>query len=89
MPDTVSLDKVLQPNLELRSHMTSKLGERVVNDPHAATVEAQSEFKKGQTAIENAAHNDAVANRWSVIGSTLKALGYAGLGGEVLKHLVP
>ena len=45
IPETVELDKTLQPNLELRSHMYKKLGERVVDDPHAATVEAQSELK--------------------------------------------
>ena len=63
------------------SHMKSKLGERVVDDPHAATVEHQSEFKKGKATIDNAAHNDAVANRWKVIKPILYgALGAAGIG---------
>jgi hypothetical protein len=81
IPATVELDKALKPNLELMSHMKSKLGERVVDDPHAATVEHQSEFKKGKATIDNAAHNEAVANRWKVIKPVLYgALGAAGSG---------
>jgi hypothetical protein len=58
IPETVELDKTLQPNLELRSHLIRKVGERLVDDPHAATVEAQNEFKKGSQTIENQLHNE-------------------------------
>jgi hypothetical protein len=90
IPDTVPLDKILQPNLELRAHMKSKLGERVVDDPHAATVEHQSEFKKGQTAIENNLYNEKVARNWKVLGPILKGAltGAAGTTAyETIKHL--
>jgi hypothetical protein len=81
IPSTVELDKALQPNLELMSHMKSKLGERVVDDPHAATVEHQSELKKGKATIDNAAHNEAVDKRWKVIKPVIYgALGAAGIG---------
>ena len=88
IPDTVALDKVLQPNLELKSHMASKLGERVVDDPHAATVEHQSELKKGTDTIENAAHNEQVAKNWSRIKTGLIALGVgSGIIHEIEKFL--
>jgi hypothetical protein len=81
IPATVEIDKGLQPNLELMSHMKSKLGERVVDDPHAATVEHQSELKKGKATIDNATHNDAVDKRWKVIKPVIYgALGAAGIG---------
>lgn len=75
IPETVEFDKQLSPNLELRSHIRSKLGDRVVDDPHAATSEAQSEFKKGKTAIENAAHNENVAKNWQRVKYGLITLG--------------
>jgi hypothetical protein len=88
IPETVPVDKELQPNLELRSHQRSKLGTRVVDDPHAATAEAQSEFKKGQTTVENDLHNAVVEKNISRIKTILKAAGLFGIGtafGEVAK----
>jgi hypothetical protein len=75
IPDTIPLDQELQPHLELRSHMKSKLGERVVDDPLAAKAEAQSEFKKGQTTVENTLHNEQVAKNWNRIKYGLVAAG--------------
>jgi hypothetical protein len=75
IPETVELDKTLQPNLELRSHMVRKLGERVVDDPLAATTEHQTELKKGQTTVENAAHNEQVLKNWSKVKYALIGLG--------------
>jgi hypothetical protein len=85
IPDTIPLDKILQPNVELRSHMASKLGQRVIDDPHAATVEAQSEFNKGKTSIENALHNDKVAKNWKIIKSAAIAAVPAGYGLDKLR----
>jgi len=84
---TVEFDKQLSPNLELRSHIRSKLGDRVVDDPRAATSEAQSEFRKGKTAIENAAHNEAVVKNWQRVKYGLIALGGSGLVHEIDKLL--
>jgi hypothetical protein len=78
IPTTVNIDKGLQPNLELMSHMKSKLGERVVDDPHAATVEHQSELKKGKTSVENDAHNEVVAKNWARVKTALITLGVGG-----------
>jgi hypothetical protein len=88
IPDTVPIDKQLQPQLELRSHQVRKLGERVIDDPHAATVESQSEFKKGQTTVENDLHNAVVDKNIGRVKAVLKALGLVTLGagaGELLK----
>jgi hypothetical protein len=84
IPDTVELDKTLQPNLELRSHLVRKVGERLVDDPHAATVEAQSELKKGATTVENAAHNEAVQKNWNRVKA---ALVVAGIGGGLIHEV--
>ena len=84
IPETVELDKQLAPNLELRSHIRSKLGDRVVDDPQAATAEAQSEFKKGKTTIDNAIHNEAVAKNWQRIKAGLIVLG---VGGGVIHEI--
>jgi hypothetical protein len=81
VPGTVALDKTLQPNLELMSHMKSKLGERVVDDPHAATVEHQSEFKKGKATVDNDTHNEQVAKNWKKVKYALIT---AGIGLELL-----
>jgi hypothetical protein len=78
IPETVELDKTLQPNLELRSHLERKVGSRLVDDPHAATVEAQSELKKGQTTVENALHNEQVQKNWQRVKGGLIALGVSG-----------
>ena len=87
IPETVELDKSLSPNLELRSHMRSKLGERVVDDPLAATAEHQSELKKGQQTIENAAHNEQVAKNWGRIKTALITAGVGAGALEGLKHI--
>jgi hypothetical protein len=86
IPETVELDKVLQPNLELRSHLQRKVGERLVDDPHSATVEAQSELKKGKTQIENQAHNAQVAKNWALVKAAGLAAG-VGASGVVLHTL--
>ena len=78
IPETAELDKVMQPNLELRSHLQSKVGERLIDDPHAATVEAESELKKGKTQIENQIHNDQVAKNWGRIKTALLVAGVSG-----------
>jgi hypothetical protein len=87
IPETVELDKTLQPNLELRSHLVKKVGERLVDDPHAATVEAQSELKKGQATVENNLHNEQVAKNWGRIRTALFAAGVSGGVLEGLKHI--
>jgi len=88
IPETVELDKQLSPNLELRSHIRSKLGDRIVDDPHAATAEAQSEFRKGKTAIDNAVHNETVAKNWQRIKYGLISLGVgSGIIHEIEKFL--
>ena len=66
--------------------MQSKLGERVVDDPHAATVEAQSELKKGQTTVENALHNEKVVRNQAILKAVLKAIGI-GAAADWLKHV--
>jgi hypothetical protein len=88
IPTTVEIDKGLQPNLELLSHMKSKLGERVVDDPHAATVEHQSELKKGKAAIENTAHNEVVAKNWGRVKTALITLGVGGGIIREIEHLI-
>jgi hypothetical protein len=92
IPETVELDKTLQPSIELRSHMRTKLGERVVGDPHAATVEAQSEFKKGQQTVETAFHNERAAQYWSKLKTALitAGVGAGTIGGieKIIEHLL-
>lgn len=88
IPETVELDRILQPNLELRSHLQRKVGERLVDDPTAATVEAQSEAKKGSNAVENQEHNTAVDRNWNILKG-LGILGLAGGVGEVARHIIP
>jgi len=93
IPDTVELDKTLQPNLELRSHLIRKVGERLVDDPHAATAEAQNEFKKGSQTIENQMHNERAVRYRKNLGRALLAAGVVKtLGGknilEILEHLI-
>jgi len=79
IPETAGLDKVLQPNIELRSHMATKLGS-VVDDPIRAKYEADSEFRKGKTVVENAAHNEQVAKNWKRIKAAAIAAGAASYG---------
>lgn len=57
IPDTVALDKAMRPNLELRAHMRTKLGDRLVDDPAKAAIEAENEFAKGREALEVEKHN--------------------------------
>jgi hypothetical protein len=87
VPETVELDKTLQPNLELRSHMRSKLGDRVVDDPLAATSEAQSELKKGQTAIDNAQHNETVARNQKIAWAVLAPIVGSAIGVTAFEKL--
>ena len=90
IPTTVALDKVLQPNLELKSHMKSKLGERVVDDPIGATAEHQSEFKKGKTTTDIADHNDRVTRNRTYLKHAAKVAGVGGAiaGAEAIKDVL-
>jgi hypothetical protein len=83
IPETVELDKILSPNIELRSHMIRKLGERVVDDPAAATAEHLSELNKGKAVLDKAAHDAKVTRNWQAIKIAAGAVG----GGELLKIL--
>jgi hypothetical protein len=83
IPETAPLDKILQPNLELRSHLANKVGQRLVDDPQAATVEHESELKKGQTTVENDLHNQQVAKNWQRVKYALIA---AGVGSGLLSQ---
>jgi hypothetical protein len=85
IPETVPLDKTLQPNLELKSHMTSKLGERVVDDPQAATAEAQSEFRKGQEKLFVDDHNAKVSRNRKIAAEAL-GIPAAGVTGALVEH---
>jgi hypothetical protein len=90
IPATVELDKTLQPNLELRSHLKNRLGERAMSDPHAAGVEAETQAKLGKQKIDNDAHNARVDRNWKVVGPLIgTALAGAGLSGvyETIKHV--
>jgi hypothetical protein len=87
IPETVELDKQLSPNLELRSHMRTKLGE-MADDPLRATSEAQSEFKKGKTTIENAIHNEAVKGNWLKVKAALVTLGLSSSALGEISHLL-
>jgi len=84
IPETVELDKVLQPNLELRSHLVRKVGERLVEDPIAATNEAESELRKGKNKVEVDTHNEQVGKNWQKVKAALIALG---IGGGLLHEI--
>jgi hypothetical protein len=88
IPETVEIDKQLGPQLELRSHMRAKLGDRVVDDPLAATAEHQSEFKKGQQQLEVENHNNQVKKNWGYIKAALLGLGATGAIHEIDKLLL-
>lgn len=86
IPETVAIDKQLGPQLELRSHMRSKLGDRVADDPHAATAESNSEFKKGKQSVENAEHNSRAESYRKNLGIAL-GIGTTGVTLEAIKKL--
>jgi hypothetical protein len=84
IPDTVGLDKTLQPNLELRSHLRNRLGDRAFEDPIAASAEAQEQARRGKQAVEDDAHNAQVTKNWGRVKTTLIGLG---IGGGVLREI--
>jgi hypothetical protein len=90
VPDTVPLDKILEPNLELRSHMKQKgvIGERAFEDPMAATAEHQSELRKGRDKVSVDQHNEQVDRNWNIL-KALGLLGAAGGIGDVARHIIP
>jgi hypothetical protein len=84
IPETVELDKTLQPNLELRSHLQNRLGSRAFEDPLSATAEAQEQARRGRQAVEDDAHNAQVAKNWGRVKTALITLG---VGGGVLREI--
>jgi hypothetical protein len=84
IPDTVPLDRVLGPHLELRSHLRNRLGERAFEDPISATAEAQEQARRGKQAIEDDAHNTQVAKNWGRVKGALVTLG---VGGGVIHEI--
>jgi hypothetical protein len=84
IPETTQLDKTLQPNLELRSHLRNRLGERAFEDPQSATAEAQEQARRGQQMIDDTAHNAQVAKNWGRVKTALITLG---VGGGVLREI--
>jgi hypothetical protein len=88
VPETVALDKIMQPNLELRSHLRNRLGDRAFEDVHAATAESQEQAKLGKQKIDNDLHNEQVAKNWQKVKYALIT---AGVGSELLaqfKHFL-
>jgi hypothetical protein len=83
VPETVALDKVMQPNLELRSRLRNRLGDRAFEDVHAATAEAQEQAKPGKQKIEKDLHNDQVAKNWQKVKYALIT---AGVGSGLLSQ---
>jgi hypothetical protein len=75
VPETVALDKIMQPNLELRSHLRNRLGDRAFEDVHAATAESQEQAKLGKQKIENDLHNAQVAKNWQKVKYALITAG--------------
>lgn len=86
VPETVDLDRQLSPQLELRSHMRAKLGSRLVDDPLAASAEAESEFRKGKVQIDTAKHNLRADKYRRNLGIAL-GLGGTGITLEGIKKL--
>jgi hypothetical protein len=92
IPETVELDKVFQPNLELQSHLDAKLGKAVSRDPVEANAQAASEFRKGKIALNVTKHNAQVDKNIGIAKKVLTALGAGAAGGigiDLGKHLIP
>lgn len=68
IPATARLDKVFQPNLELRSHLDAKLGETVSRDAEEAEAQQASELAKGKAQIENEGYNEVIAQNRKLAG---------------------
>ena len=83
VPKSAPLDKIMQPNLELRSHLRNRLGDRAFEDVHAATAESQEQAKLGKQKIENDAHNEQVAKNWQKVKYALIT---AGVGSGLLSQ---
>jgi hypothetical protein len=78
IPETVTLDKIFQPNLELQSHLDAKLGRTVSRDPVEANAQQLSEHRKGLKVLETAEHNAMVDRNWAIVKRVLGALGVGG-----------
>jgi hypothetical protein len=83
VPEAAPLDKIMQPNLELRSHLRNRLGDRAFESVHAATAESQEQAKLGKQKIENDAHNEQVAKNWQRVKYALIT---AGVGSGLLSQ---
>jgi hypothetical protein len=68
IPDTIPLDKVFQPNLELQSYLDSRFGQAISRDPAAADAQQLSELKKGKAQIETKAYNAIVKRNRELAG---------------------
>jgi hypothetical protein len=90
IPETVELDKIFQPNLELRSHLAAKLGKALVRNPLEADAMQAAEHQKGLRQLSVEAHNAKVARNQAIARQALVAAGVgalgAGLGVEALKQ---
>jgi hypothetical protein len=86
LPETVAVDGKLAPNLELRSFY-NKINPRGVEDPASATAEANTEFRKGKTQVENAAHN-AAADKYRQRLAHILTLAGIGTGYDLLRHFI-
>jgi hypothetical protein len=89
IPETVELDKTLQPNLELRSHLSNRLGSRAFEDPLSATAEAQEQARRGRQAVEDDAHNAQVAKNWGRVKAGLITLGVGSGVIHEIERLLP
>jgi hypothetical protein len=85
IPETVDLDKVFQPNLELQTFL-DKNG--VSRNPVDANAEHLSELAKGKRKVAVDAHNAQVDKNWNRIKMAGKVVGYGGLGYEAAKHVI-
>jgi hypothetical protein len=68
IPATKPINDTLSKNLELRSHLDSKLGQAVSRDPVEAEAQRVSELNKGKQQLEVEQHNTTVARNRKVAG---------------------
>jgi hypothetical protein len=68
IPETVPLDKIFQPNLEIQSYLDSRLGRTVSRDPIEANAQQLSEFNKGKAQIATRTYNDVVKKNRTLAG---------------------
>jgi hypothetical protein len=68
IPETVPLDKIFQPNLELQSHLDAKLGTALSRDPAEAEAQRASELEKGKRQLGDEAYNEVIAKNRRLAG---------------------